>query len=1104
MKKRILSMVLAVVMTVILVPVVHSTAAGPKRITEGEIKVKFDQYVSELGIGTGYKFYWNAGLRDKSDDSRLKDALDRYAQSGNKADLLVGLNTSGCCKGRYVNEDNNTHLNGVKVSGVPGCTSNCFDGTAQCFGFARYFMYYLFGQKEKNSGHFYEYKNKNVNSWESIGGLQIGDHVRVKGHSFVYYSGAGDEEIMAIQINGHSSSKPCSLNFERVYKNNKAYYTANDLKTLYNSGKVTIRRYKYIDHEYKFNNDNSVTCTFCGKAYSVPTPTGGGKYMDIVAVNGSNTAPAHTTPYGAATITARYKKGQTVYVTGSSKNAFGNTWYRLSSGDWLTGDYLGDHMHCWAGGGFCTRCLSASDTGYYSPIWMGTVRLTTTTAPIHFAPYGDSLVYATCYGGATVDAKVINGYGREWFRIANGKYKGGWIYAGNMNTSSLEFKLDEPVALRYGPGTAYKTVTETLSAKTTIRVYPIEVSEENSNWYSARYGDIVGFIPKDSGDFVGGTRYVEPPDAEPPRDSVEGTGDAPSSGGGSSGISSVSVQYPTDSNYLSKFAVSDTGAVVVANILKPEGTRVTACGLLLYNSSGELLKDHREAVSNVGNSTTSFHAWFDIEKDLGLTLTPGTRYLYALYAVVDGVVYEEGRLSFTTTGTAPAATPDQVYVFYPSDPDYLNKFVVSDNNATVVANVLKPAGTKVTACGLRLYDANGALLKDHRQAVSNVGDAVTSFHVWYDIESEVGLTLTPGTYYCYQIYAVVDGVVYEEGMYSFTTTGTAPVTPPPTQDTSKYNLIFDANGGTCDTTSKAVTYNTPVGTLPTAARTGYTFAGWFTKAEDGNLINSQTNYNAVYDVTVFAHWDPNTYHLIFNANGGSCTIQSKAVIFDTLIGDMPVPVRSGYTFDGWYTLAQDGKEVHDKMRYNTPYDVTVYAHWSEGTAVDAMKDVSSNAWYFNAVNYVVSNGLMGGYNATTFGPNDSLNRAMMLQIIYNKEGKPAVSGKHGFTDAPATQWYNNAITWGTKKGIMGGYGGGKFGPDDAVTLEQIAVILWNYAGNPAFTGNANNAGPHSAWASNALGWATEIGLLDGLTYSAVTHKATRAQAAHMLMNYLEQ
>lgn len=168
-----------------------------------------------------------------------------------------------------------------------------------------------------------------------------------------------------------------------------------------------------------------------------------------------------------------------------------------------------------------------------------------------------------------------------------------------------------------------------------------------------------------------------------------------------------------------------------------------------------------------------------------------------------------------------------------------------------------------------------------------------------------------------------------------------------------------------------------------------------------------------------------------------------------------------------------------------------------------MIDVYISAWYHKAVDFALTNKLMGGYNAVQFGPNDTLTRAQVVQVLYNKEGQPTVSGAHGFTDVPTDQWFNNAITWGTQKKIMGGYGNGKFGPNDAVTLEQIAVILWQYSGKPEFTASADSVGPHSGWAANGLAWCVEKGILDGMPYDAVTDPATRAQTAQMLMNYLK-
>ena len=166
-------------------------------------------------------------------------------------------------------------------------------------------------------------------------------------------------------------------------------------------------------------------------------------------------------------------------------------------------------------------------------------------------------------------------------------------------------------------------------------------------------------------------------------------------------------------------------------------------------------------------------------------------------------------------------------------------------------------------------------------------------------------------------------------------------------------------------------------------------------------------------------------------------------------------------------------------------------------------DVTAKDWFYDAVNFAVDNSLMSGYNASKFGPNDTLNRAMVVQVLYNKEGQPSLNGaKHSFSDVPASQWYNNAVTWGSNRGVVSGYGGGVFKPEDAVTIEQVAVILWNYSYTPDGFGELTGIGQYSDWAANALKWAVDKGLLENVPFKNVTEKATRAQTAQMLTNYM--
>ena len=167
-------------------------------------------------------------------------------------------------------------------------------------------------------------------------------------------------------------------------------------------------------------------------------------------------------------------------------------------------------------------------------------------------------------------------------------------------------------------------------------------------------------------------------------------------------------------------------------------------------------------------------------------------------------------------------------------------------------------------------------------------------------------------------------------------------------------------------------------------------------------------------------------------------------------------------------------------------------------------DVDQSAWYHDAVDFALENSIMGGYNASTFGPNDNLSRAMVVQVLYNKEGQPTISGSHTFPDVKAGDWFNNAVTWANLNKVVGGYGDGTFQPNKNVSLQEVAVILWNYSGNPTPTGDASSVGVHDDWAANALSWAVGNGIFEGMPYDTVTGTASRAQTAQMLMNFLSK
>lgn len=173
-------------------------------------------------------------------------------------------------------------------------------------------------------------------------------------------------------------------------------------------------------------------------------------------------------------------------------------------------------------------------------------------------------------------------------------------------------------------------------------------------------------------------------------------------------------------------------------------------------------------------------------------------------------------------------------------------------------------------------------------------------------------------------------------------------------------------------------------------------------------------------------------------------------------------------------------------------------------------DVTEDKWYYDAVAYVYQQGIMVGMSETTFEPNTTVNRAQVVQMLYNLEGQPQVSGDSGFSDIRDGQWYAKAVAWASANDVVAGYEDGTFRPTRAVTREEFAQILYNYAkckgyglSASADLGKFPDAGQVSSWAETALSWANGNGLINGHDDGRLDPKGStiRAQAASILMNF---
>lgn len=253
-----------------------------------------------------------------------------------------------------------------------------------------------------------------------------------------------------------------------------------------------------------------------------------------------------------------------------------------------------------------------------------------------------------------------------------------------------------------------------------------------------------------------------------------------------------------------------------------------------------------------------------------------------------------------------------------------------------------------------------------------------------------------------------------------------------------------------------------------------------------------------------------TYTLTFETNGGSAISKVTKNKGTTIDLAQYAPTKSGATFEGWYAdkgLTQKITSV--KLDANT----TVYAKWTE-TPVSSLPfgDVKSGDWFYNDVKYVYEKGMMAGTAADVFAPNATTTRAMIVTILYRLEGSPAVTGTSAFVDVPAGQWYTDAVNWAAANQIVKGTSATTFAPNDSITREQMAAILYRYAQYKGYdvtkkadlSGYSDN-GQVSAYAKDALAWANAAKLINGVTNTTLAPQgnATRAQVSAILHRFCD-
>lgn len=268
---------------------------------------------------------------------------------------------------------------------------------------------------------------------------------------------------------------------------------------------------------------------------------------------------------------------------------------------------------------------------------------------------------------------------------------------------------------------------------------------------------------------------------------------------------------------------------------------------------------------------------------------------------------------------------------------------------------------------------------------------------------------------------------------------------------------------------------------------------------------------------------PTTYAVNVNAaTNGAVAADKKTASKGTTVTVTASPSK-GYVVDAVKVVDKDGKDVavtekDGKYVFTMPASaVTVTGSFKAETPAPValpFTDVKSGNWFYDAVKYAYAQGLMTGTSATTFAPNGTMNRAMIVTVLYRLEKSPAVTGASKFTDVPAGQWYSDAVAWAATNKIVNGYDETTFGPMNAVTREQMAAILFRYEQykgleNVTLEENLNrfpDQNKISAYAIPALQWAVGQKIINGNADGTLdpTGTATRAQVAQIFTNLLNK
>ncbi len=431
-----------------------------------------------------------------------------------------------------------------------------------------------------------------------------------------------------------------------------------------------------------------------------------------------------------------------------------------------------------------------------------------------------------------------------------------------------------------------------------------------------------------------------------------------------------------------------------------------------------------------------------------------------------------------------------------------------------------------------IFNANTGNEEDNRYQYANSGDTVTvpegptragyTFGGWYDNEALSGDPVT----------AISANATGDQTYWAkWTAKQTPPPTIPPTVSEETIDAIADAEPG------ETVTVDLSSGSTKLDKEVFETFAGkdvtlvvdlgddvsWTVNGSD---IPADADFTDI-DMGVTMNSDGIPMDIINAITGEHGSVQVELAHNGAFGFTMTLTAPVGEENAGLWANLYHFNEEAGKMTFETAAQIgsdgsvsLAFSHASQyaividdhnhGVVELPFTDVSEGDWFYDPVVYVYSQGLMTGTSATTFEPNTSLSRAMLVAVLHRLEGSPAASGGD-FTDVADGDWYAQAVNWAASVGVVNGFDDGTFQPNTAITREQLAAILRNYAAYKGLDTSASgdlstytDADSVSDWAKESVEWVVGSGLIGGYEDSTLRPQGTttRAEVASVLQRYL--